>query len=181
MRLLFRIPPVACERQPAVTRRASSLAISFCRNCGQSLAAGDAFCPKCGTLRGIAAATPNAAAAQPAKAQKKKTLAIIVAILALVAIVVGAVAVNAKPKGPDFQALHDEYCSSPWAQVGDDGSYLAIDTNPYNTENGDYPDALQAFLPLRISTRLLALTSRFTREWVEPTLWRACRARLATA
>lgn len=64
------------------------------------------------------------------------------------AIVVGAVAVNAKPKGPDFQALHDEYCSSPWAQVGDDGSYLSIDTNPYNTENGDYPDALQAFFAI---------------------------------
>lgn len=105
---------------------------------------GDAFCPKCGTLRGIAAATPqpvaasvNAAAAQPAKAKKKKTLAIIVAILALVAIVVGAVAVNAsnaKPKAPDFQALYDEYCSEPWAKVANDGSYLAIDTNHSDRE-----------------------------------------------
>lgn len=72
----------------------------------------------------------NAAASQPAKAKKKKTLAIIVAILALVAIVVGVVFVNAKPKGPDFQALYDEYCSEPWAKVANDGSYLAIDTNP---------------------------------------------------
>lgn len=109
---------------------------SFCRNCRQALAAGDAFCPKCGTPRGIAGAAPqpaasvNAAAAQPAKAKKKKTLAIIVAILALVAIVVGVVAVNAKPKGPDFQALYDEYCSEPWAKAANDGSYLAIDTNP---------------------------------------------------
>lgn len=70
------------------------------------------------------------AATQPAKAKKKKTLAIIVAILALVAIVIGVVTVNAKPKGPDFQALYDEYCSSPWAKVVNDGSYLAIDTNP---------------------------------------------------
>lgn len=43
------------------------------------------------------------------------------------------VAVNAKPKGPDFQALHDEYCS-PWGEGGDDGSYLAIDTNPSDRE-----------------------------------------------
>lgn len=79
----------------------------------------------------------NAAAAQPAKAKKKKTLAIIVAILALVAIVVGMVAVNAsnaKPKGPDFQALYDEYCSEPWAKVANDGSCLAIDTNPSDRE-----------------------------------------------
>lgn len=99
-------------------------------------AAGDAFCPKCGTPRGIAGATPqpaasvDAAAAQPAKTKKKKTLAIVVAVLALIAIAVGVVAVNAKPKGPDFQALYDEYCSSPWAKVANDGSYLAIDTNP---------------------------------------------------
>lgn len=26
--------------------------------------------------------------------------------------------------------LYDEYCSSPWAKVASDGSYLAIDTNP---------------------------------------------------
>lgn len=79
----------------------------------------------------------NAAAAQPAKAKKKKTLAIIVAILAPVAIVVGVVFVNAsnaKPKGPDFQALYDEYCSESWAKVANDGSYLAIDTNPSDRE-----------------------------------------------
>ena len=112
------------------------LRISACR--------GDAFCPKCGTPCGVAGATPqpvaasvNAAAAQPAKAKKKKTLAIIVAVLALVAIVVGMVAVNAsnaKPKAPDFQALYDEYCSEPCAKVANDGSYLAIDTNPSDRE-----------------------------------------------
>lgn len=127
-----RFPPPA---SPAATQQGASA--SFCRNCGQALAAGDAFCPKCGTPRGVADATPqpvaasvNAAAAQPAKTKKKKTPAIIVAILALVAIVVGVVAVNAKPEGSDFQALYDEYCSSPWAKVANDGSYLAIDTNP---------------------------------------------------
>ncbi|WP_417573912.1 hypothetical protein [Parolsenella catena] len=60
-------------------------------------------------------------------------MAIIVAVLALVAIVAGMVAVNAnnaKPKGPDFQAPYDEYCSEPWAKVANDGSYLAIGTNP---------------------------------------------------
>ena len=122
----FSAPTVS---SPAAAQQGASA--SFCRNCGQALAAGDAFCPKCGTPCGVAGATPqpaaapvNAAAAQPAKAKKKKTLAIIVAI------VIGVVAVNAKPKGPDFQALYDEYCSSPWAKVANDGSHLAIDSNP---------------------------------------------------
>ena len=72
-------------------------------------------------------------------------MAIGVAVLALVAIVVGAVAVNAKPKGPDFQALYEEYCSSPWAKVGNDGSYLSIDTNPSDSENSERSYGLQAF------------------------------------
>lgn len=38
------------------------------------------------------------------------------------------------------------------------------------------PDRLR-----RGEARFLALPSRFTREWNELTLWRACRARLATA
>ena len=83
-------------------------------------------------------------AARPVKAKKKKTLAIIVAVLVLVAIVVGVVAANAKPKGPDLQALYDEYCSSPWAKVANDGSYLAIDTNPSETESGKYTYLLDA-------------------------------------
>lgn len=130
--------PVAAEPvAPSPTVAPQSAPASFCRNCGQALAAGDAFCPKCGTPRGVAGATPqpvaapvNTVASQPVKAKKKKTLAIIVAVLALVAIVVGVAAVNVKPKGPDFRALYDEYCSSPWAKVASDGSYLAIDTNP---------------------------------------------------
>lgn len=144
--------PAAAEPvTPSPTVAPQSAPASFCRNCGQALAAGDAFCPKCGTPRGVAGATPqpvaapvNTLASQPVKAKKKKTLAIIVAVLALVAIVVGVAAVNARPKGPDFQALYDEYCSSPWAKVASDGSYLAIDTNPSDTESGKYTYLLDA-------------------------------------
>ena len=30
------------------------------------------------------------------------------------------------PAGPDFQAIYDEYCSSSFAKVGSDGSYLEV-------------------------------------------------------
>lgn len=46
--------------------------------------------------------------------------------------------ITVKEKGPNFQALFDEYCNSIWAKVGNDGSYLSIDTNPYNYDDGDY-------------------------------------------
>lgn len=40
---------------------------------------------------------------------------------------------------PDFNKLFDEYCSSNWAEVGSDGSYLEVDTNPYDRD--DYNDS----------------------------------------
>ena len=34
------------------------------------------------------------------------------------------------PAGPDLRALYNEYCTSTFASVANDGSYLSIDTNP---------------------------------------------------
>lgn len=42
------------------------------------------------------------------------------------------------PAGPDFQAMYNDYCTSTFASVASDGSYLSIDTNP--TDKDDYFD-----------------------------------------
>ena len=49
------------------------------------------------------------------------------------------ISIKVKKDVPDFKAIFDEYCSSSWAEVGNDGSYLEIDTNPYNRD--DYWDS----------------------------------------
>ena len=48
--------------------------------------------------------------------------------------------------GPDFKALYNKYCKSTWAEVGSDGSYLSIDTNPYDWDDDGlaYPAAYDA-------------------------------------
>lgn len=48
--------------------------------------------------------------------------------------------------GPDFKALYEKYCQSKWAKYGSDGSYLSIDTNPYDWDDDGlaYPDAYYA-------------------------------------
>jgi hypothetical protein len=38
----------------------------------------------------------------------------------------------------NFEKLYDDYCNSTWATLGSDKSYLSLDTNPYNYEDGDY-------------------------------------------
>ena len=42
------------------------------------------------------------------------------------------------PAGPDLQAIYDEYCTSSFAEIASDGSYLSVDTNPFDKD--DYMD-----------------------------------------
>ncbi len=74
---------------------------------------------------------------------KKKMVALLLAIGVLMVGIVGC-----GNKGPDFQALYDEYCDPIWAAVGSDGSYLTIDTNPFNQEGVGiaYEDSAYAIL-----------------------------------
>lgn len=48
--------------------------------------------------------------------------------------------------GPRFKALYYQYCDSTWADYGLDGSYLSIDTNPYDWDDDGlaYPEAYTA-------------------------------------
>ena len=46
--------------------------------------------------------------------------------------------VTVLPAGPDLRALYNEYCSSSFASIANDGSYLNIDTNP--DDKDDYFD-----------------------------------------
>lgn len=48
--------------------------------------------------------------------------------------------------GPDFEALYNEYCEYTWADYGSDGSYLSIDTNPFDWDDDGlaYPAAYTA-------------------------------------
>ena len=48
--------------------------------------------------------------------------------------------------GPNFPKLYTEYCNPIWASVGSDGSYLSIDTNPYDEDDNGlaYPAAYTA-------------------------------------
>ena len=124
-----------------------------CGKCGAELAEGQEFCPKCGQKVGLAVDAGVASKidqfnAGVEKKKGNKKLIPIIAAVAVIAIIIIAVAVKSGggSKGPDFQKLYDEYCSSTWASVGSDGSYLSLDTNPYDREDDGlaYPAAYTA-------------------------------------
>ena len=58
------------------------------------------------------------------------------------------------PAGPDLRALYNEYCSSSYASIANDGSYLSIDTNP--SDKDDYVDyeAYQAIVSINEALEL---------------------------
>ena len=56
------------------------------------------------------------------------------------------------PAGPDLRALYNEYCSSSYASIANDGSYLSIDTNPSNKD--DYMDYEAYFAIVSINEAL---------------------------
>ncbi len=80
----------------------------------------------------------------PAPKKKSKKKIVIIAAAAIVVIVL--IAAIGGSSGPNFKNLYSEYCVSTWADVGSDGSYLSIDTNPFDEDDNGvaYPSAVTA-------------------------------------
>lgn len=95
---------------------------NFCVKCGAEIVSGNIFCPKCGHKVGesVKPETSN---------DSRNILAVIFIILLTVFIIL-----KINSTGIDFQQIYNENCSSKFAKVASDGSYLHIDTNPEDKE-----------------------------------------------
>lgn len=62
--------------------------------------------------------------------------------------------VTVLPAGPDLQALYNDYCSSTYATLASDGSYLSIDTNPYDKDDYFDTDAYAAIKNIHAALEL---------------------------
>ena len=97
---------------------------------------------------------PYAPAQQPKKKSKKGLIIGIIAAVLVIILVAscggggggGGSTGGVVSRGPNFNNLYNTYCSSIWADVGSDGSYLSIDTNPYNEDDNGvaYIEAYEA-------------------------------------
>ena len=130
----------------------SSNGDTLCSRCGAPVTAGQAFCPKCGQKVG-AAIGPQTSMQAPPRGGQKLPLIIGGVVLAVIVIVVlvkmlGPSDGSDGPRdtGPDFAALYAEYCDPTWSDLGSDGSYLYLDTNPDDEEDSGlaYPAAYSA-------------------------------------
>lgn len=132
--------------------------MKFCEKCGNELS-GEKFCPACGNK--IEEVSENLQAEQNQTVEetvenveesktvieekvntiknlpniKKSPKNILIAAIAIVAIVVAVIIIIASNSGPNFKKIYKEHCNEIWATVGEDNSYLSIDTNPYDIED----------------------------------------------
>ena len=142
----------------------------YCRNCGASIDENAAICVKCGFEKGLGSdycfhcgekveknQTVCMACGYAIPKEKQsisKTLGSKKGIIAIAAIVliaiIGIVAATPKTnnaKEINFEEIYTECgCISTWAEVADDGTYLFIDTNPYDWDDDGlaYPEAYNA-------------------------------------
>ena len=137
--------------------------MSFCEKCGKELS-GENFCPACGskidikvknipeeTVENTVPPTVDCAVIQPAgvvnevKVSKlpKKVVLVVVGVAVLV---ITAVIILLSNRGPNFKKIYKDYCSPLWAEVGSDGSFLSVDTNPFDEDDNGiaYYDAYVA-------------------------------------
>ena len=127
----------------------------MCPKCGTELEEDQGFCPKCGT-KADAASVPDATTViNQVKVkvdqvlQKGKKVPITIAATAgfvVIAVILIIVLGKSGSNKINFNKLYDEYCAATWASVGSDGSYLSIDTNPYDRSDDGlaYPAAYTA-------------------------------------
>lgn len=138
----------------------------FCSKCGKEIS-GEKFCPYCGNE--VAVEVETKAAETDVKTEitwesvvkseeativpphkfdikrmpKKMVIGVVAAVVAIVVIVV---IIATATTGPDLKNIYKKYCNDIWADLGSDGSYLFIDTNPYDVEDSGvaYGDAYRA-------------------------------------
>lgn len=118
--------------------------MSFCQKCGKEIS-GERFCPGCGTLIELENQTESTIDNENnqldyiettnvskekitfnvLKLPKKFLISVCVVVIALIVLIV-----SISNSGPDLEKIYNDHCNAIWAEVGSDGSYLFIDTNP---------------------------------------------------
>lgn len=120
----------------------------LCLQCGAELQDGQAFCANCG-CRAEQQATPQDASIrnfnENISAQQAKKKASPIKIIGIVAAVIVVLALLANIGGSkDFNDMFSEYAHESWCEIASDGSWMRLDTNPYDLDDKIDMEAAEA-------------------------------------
>lgn len=102
---------------------------AFCKNCGTEIDSDCLVCPECGQKVG-----PRIDKGVSKDKKKKNLLIICVVVLAflLVAVVIGC------GQKKNFVDMYGDLAENSWCTIASDGSYMMLDTNPYDYDDDDF-------------------------------------------
>lgn len=119
-----------------------------CSKCGAELAEGHVFCTKCGQRADIAMDTGVHSAISEFNAnvtianKKRHRKSLIIGIVAVAVVIVLIIVIKTfTGESKDFNKMYSDISSESWCQIGSDGSYMRLDTNPYDLEDAYEMDA----------------------------------------
>ena len=133
----------------------------FCSNCGAIIGEGQKFCGNCGhpletTSNNINNNAPNI---KPTKKFNKKTSLIIGGVVGIIALFI-LIGLFSGSKN-DFNKMFKDITNNNWCEIAKDGSYMEIDTNPYDIDDEFELDAYYEIE--KINTKLGFTSSLFNK------------------
>ena len=141
---------------------------NICGKCGTELRDGQEFCPKCGQKAGLQIdSNVNSAISQfnsdVNKANNKKNKKpIVIGLIAVAVVVVGVLVFGKGGIGTkNFKDMYSDIADESWCTIASDGSYMKIDTNPYDKD--DYCDTT-AYYKLKTINSDLGFSSALFEE-----------------
>ena len=109
-----------------------SVAKGICPNCGAAVKPGQKFCGACGS--DVSFVAPEEKKPNFFAAHKKLCILVAAAVVAIAAIVVLIICLCSGGK-KDSRDMYADLARNDWCEIGKDGSWMSLDTNP---DDGGY-------------------------------------------
>lgn len=111
--------------------------VNVCNKCGSVIQDGAVFCPTCGNNVSAAAPTPAIDAFNQTVNSKKSNMKkiIIGAVAAIVAVIIVIIIVANIGGSKNFNDMYTDIASESWCEIASDGTWMKLDTNPYNIDD----------------------------------------------
>ena len=138
-----------------------SVAKGICPNCGAAVKPGQKFCGTCGS--DVSFVTPEEKKPNFFAAHKKLCILVAAAVVVFAAIVVLIICLCGGGK-KNFRDMYADLARNNWCEIGKDGSWMSLDTNPDNEDDYFGVDSIEAMDAIEKVNRELGFNDSVAQE-----------------
>ena len=138
-----------------------SVAKGICPNCGAAVKPGQKFCGACGS--DVSFVAPEEKKPNFYAAHKKLCILVAAAVVVVAAIVVLIICLCGGGK-KNFRDMYADLAGNNWCEIGKDGSWMSLDTNPDNEDDYFGVDSIEAMDAIEKVNRELGFNDSVAQE-----------------